>query len=251
MAVDTKSTRRDAARLDRKSVNLYQVNSCGDTDDTNILDFHTWGLHKNLVAQWFRSETKVPLCQYHHACIRQPASLLPKTPTLCGSSAGPRFDADCHLSDPVAARQPQNATVSDVISTIEIRNIKVNYPGSNNYTQFAYDGMGNRVQIVETVGGTTTSTRQFIFAQGGMCEIRDSSGTVVDRLFRLGESISGANYFFSFDQLKSIRTLSDSTGTVQATHCATINRTQAETVAPLKIVPMSEFAEGRFTCQNE
>jgi hypothetical protein len=84
-----------------------------------------------------------------------------------------------------------------------------------------------------------------------MCEIRDSSGTVVDRLFRLGESISGANYFFSFDQLKSIRTLSDSTGTVQATHCATINRTQAETVAPLKIVPMSEFAEGRFTCQNE
>jgi RHS repeat-associated protein len=72
------------------------------------------------------------------------------------------------------------------------------------------------VQIVETVGGAVTSTRQFVFADGGMCEIRDGSGNVTNQLFKFGETISSNKYFFAYDRLGSVRGLSDINGIVQS-----------------------------------
>jgi RHS repeat-associated protein len=93
--------------------------------------------------------------------------------------------------------------------------ITINYPGSGNFTSFTYDGMGNRVKIVES--GTVSSTKQFIFAQGGMCEVRDSGGTnVLNQFFNYGEVISGSGYFFTYDHLGSVRDLASLSGNFQA-----------------------------------
>src|SRR5207245_2017074 len=50
-----------------------------------------------------------------------------------------------------------------------------------------------------------------------LCEERDSTGgTVTKRFFGHGEQISGANYFFTWDHLGSVREMTDSSGTLQA-----------------------------------
>jgi RHS repeat-associated protein len=112
--------------------------------------------------------------------------------------------------------------LSDGVNTyqwdVENRLITINYPGSGNNSRFTYDGLGNRVKIVETTSGTISSTKQFIFAQGGMCEARDSGGTsVLNQYLKYGETISGSSYFFSYDHLGSVRELSDAFGAVQTT----------------------------------
>ena len=46
----------------------------------------------------------------------------------------------------------------------ENRLIKITYPGSGNNSQFTYDGFGRNVEIVETVSGSVTSTKQMVWA---------------------------------------------------------------------------------------
>jgi len=45
----------------------------------------------------------------------------------------------------------------------ENRLVQINYPGSGNYSQLTHDGLSKNVSIVETVGGSITSTKQFVW----------------------------------------------------------------------------------------
>ena len=83
----------------------------------------------------------------------------------------------------------------------ENRLIQINYPGTSNYSQFTYDGFGNKVKIVEVSGGTTTSTKQFVWCSSQMCEARNASGTVTAQYFAYGETISGTSYYYTRDHL--------------------------------------------------
>jgi RHS repeat-associated protein len=100
----------------------------------------------------------------------------------------------------------------------ENRMIKITYPGTNNFSSFVYDAFDQNISIVETTAGSVTSTKQFIWCgDDGRCEERDGSGTVTKRFFSdLGQTISGASYFYNGNHENSINELIDSTGNIQA-----------------------------------
>jgi RHS repeat-associated protein len=101
----------------------------------------------------------------------------------------------------------------------ENRNIEIDYPGSGNNSQFVYDGLGHRVAIVETRGGTVTSTKQFIWCWNQICEARDASSTLLNQYVALGQAnISGtaSNYYYALNHLGSIYEVTDASGTKQA-----------------------------------
>ncbi len=89
-----------------------------------------------------------------------------------------------------------------------------NYPGTGNNSQFVYDGLDRCVQIVEQSGGTTTSTKQFVWCGNKMCEARDGSGAVTAQYFDRGQTIGGANYYYTKDHLGSVREMSNSSGAI-------------------------------------
>src|SRR5262249_38947388 len=86
-----------------------------------------------------------------------------------------------------------------------------------NRSEFAYDGLGRRTQIVEKQNGSTVSTKKFLWGEAELCEERDSTGsTVTKRFFAQGEQTSGSNYFFTLDHLGSVREMTDSSQAIQA-----------------------------------
>lgn len=87
---------------------------------------------------------------------------------------------------------------------------------STNRTEFAYDGMGRRVQKSEIAGGVT-NTVKFVWCGMEMCEERDSSGgTVNKRFLGNGEQHNGTNYFYTRDHLGSVREMVAGDGTTVA-----------------------------------
>ena len=91
---------------------------------------------------------------------------------------------------------------------------------AGNHTEFTYNGVGERVAIVERAGltvgsGTVNSTKQYVWA-GGLAEERDGTNTVTKRYFGQGEQriVSGTpiNYFYTRDHLGSIREMMASNG---------------------------------------
>ncbi|HEY9754985.1 MAG TPA: RHS repeat-associated core domain-containing protein [Oculatellaceae cyanobacterium] len=82
----------------------------------------------------------------------------------------------------------------------ENRLIQINYPGSGNNSQFTYDPYGHNVKIVEVLGGSATSTRQFVWSGNAMREARDSSSNIVSQYFNRGQITSGISYFYELTQ---------------------------------------------------
>jgi RHS repeat-associated protein len=84
---------------------------------------------------------------------------------------------------------------------------------SSGVTGFAYDGEGRRVQ--ETLNGTLI--KQWVWCDGAQpCEERDASNNVTKRFYAHGEQIGGANYYFTFDHLTSVKELTNSAGSLVA-----------------------------------
>jgi RHS repeat-associated protein len=81
--------------------------------------------------------------------------------------------------------------------------IWITYPGTGNNSQFTYDGYGHTVNIVETVSGSVTGTKQYVWCGDKMCEARNASSTLLNQYFPLGETISATNYFYTTDHLGS------------------------------------------------
>jgi RHS repeat-associated protein len=94
------------------------------------------------------------------------------------------------------------------------RLIQVTYPGSGNYSQFTYDGLGHDVKILEYSGGTLSSTKQFVWCGDKMCEARNASSSITAQYFEFGQTISGSNYYYVLDRPGSIVILVDSSGNV-------------------------------------
>jgi len=92
---------------------------------------------------------------------------------------------------------------------------------AGNHTEFTYNGLGQRVSIIERTGttigsGTITSTKQYLWSGSTIMEERNASNIVTKRYFGSGEQrISGStptNYFYTFDHLGSIREMIASDG---------------------------------------
>jgi len=91
---------------------------------------------------------------------------------------------------------------------------------SGNNSQFATDGSGNRVKIIETSGGSVVCTKQFIWESKRFTasEARDGSGVITSQYFQHGQTLGGAvtKYYYTRDGLNSGREMVDSTGAAQA-----------------------------------
>jgi RHS repeat-associated protein len=130
--------------------------------------------------------------------------VIPSTATIT-----PTYDFDGNMTN--------NGNGQQYVWDAENRLICIKYTGGAT-SNFTYDAMGQRVGIVEkNSSGTVTSTKNIIWADGQMTEVRDATGTnVTNRFYPQGEQISGTNYYYTRDHLGSVREMTDSTGTVQA-----------------------------------
>jgi RHS repeat-associated protein len=92
----------------------------------------------------------------------------------------------------------------------------ISIAGPTNQSQFTYDGLGKRVQIIEETNGVTYATNKFVWDGQTLVEQRDlTGGTVTKRFFGQGEQISGTNYYFTRDHLGSVREMTDSSGAIK------------------------------------
>jgi RHS repeat-associated protein len=127
-----------------------------------------------------------------------------------GNYAYPSFDANGNMTSDGTNSYKWDA---------ENRLVEIDYPGTGNSSQFTYDGSGQNVQIVENVGGTVTSTRQFVWS-GEKAEARDVSGNLIAQFFGTGQinftGSTGSVYFYAGDLLNSIREVTDTSSNVQA-----------------------------------
>ncbi|MGD9680435.1 MAG: transposase [Candidatus Obscuribacterales bacterium] len=123
-----------------------------------------------------------------------------------GSSASPTFDDNGNMTSDGTNTYEWDA---------ENRLIKINYPGSQNYSRLVYDPRGRNVEILEYSSGSLTNKKQFVWLNSDRYEERNDSGAVVKQLFWLGETISGTKYFHTRDQIGSTRESTDSSGVIQ------------------------------------
>ncbi|MBX9947756.1 MAG: RHS repeat-associated core domain-containing protein [Candidatus Obscuribacterales bacterium] len=94
--------------------------------------------------------------------------------------------------------------------------IEIDYPGSNNRTEFTFDGHGSKVKIVEIVSGSITSTKQLLCDEDEIYESRDGSGSVVSQFYSRGQRITGNNYFYSLNHMQSVVELTEASGAIAA-----------------------------------
>jgi RHS repeat-associated protein len=85
-------------------------------------------------------------------------------------------------------------------------------------SEFTYNGLSQRVKIVEKESGNVTSTKQLIWSprEAQPCEERDASNNVTKRFYAQGEQIGATNYYYTRDHLGNIRELTDGNGAVQS-----------------------------------
>jgi RHS repeat-associated protein len=132
-----------------------------------------------------------------------------------------------HAFSTMVLKFVRNCQTAAILPLMAIRNaispLRITYPGVNNYSSFTYDGMGRNVSIVETVAGSVTSTKQFVWPQDKMSlnqpvEARDGSGNPLTQYFKRGQAnaISGASYFYTKDHVGSVREMTDNSGTIMA-----------------------------------
>jgi RHS repeat-associated protein len=89
--------------------------------------------------------------------------------------------------------------------------------GSSASTTMNYDGLGRRVQIIETgSSGNVTSTKNLIWDGMTIREERNATNAVTKMYFDNGVQIGGSNYFYTRDHLRSIRELTDASEVIQA-----------------------------------
>ena len=69
--------------------------------------------------------------------------------------------------------------------------------------------------------GSVSSTKQFVWDADRLCEERDASGTVTKQFFALGQTINGTPYYYTRDQINSVREMTDASGNVVAAYSYT------------------------------
>jgi RHS repeat-associated protein len=91
---------------------------------------------------------------------------------------------------------------------------------SNCLTQFTYDGAGHCVGISQSVAGIQISNRLFVWCDNMLREEHTPAGAVAKRFFDHGVQIAigaqAGNFYYTRDQLSSIREVTDGNGNIQA-----------------------------------
>ena len=124
------------------------------------------------------------------------------------------YDANGNLlSNNGTARSSTNYTFQ---WDAENRLVAINYPTTNQRSEFTYDGLGRRVKIVEKTGPTITATRQFVWDGLTIAEERDGSGNLTKRFYSQGQMNGSTALFYTLDHLRSIREIANGTGALQA-----------------------------------
>jgi RHS repeat-associated protein len=124
------------------------------------------------------------------------------------------YDADGNLiSNNGTARSSTNYTFQ---WDAENRLIAINYPTTNQRSEFTYDGLGRRVKIMEKTGATITSTKQFVWDGAAEAEERDGSGGLSKRFYSEGQVNGTTALFYTRDRLGSVREMLNSAQILQA-----------------------------------
>ena len=85
-----------------------------------------------------------------------------------------------------------------------------------NRSEFTYNGLSQRVTIVEKDNDAITSTKNLIWVGSEICEERDAGNSVAKHYYPQGMQAGSTNYYYSRDHLGSVRELTDSSGVMQA-----------------------------------
>ena len=95
------------------------------------------------------------------------------------------------------------------------RLVAINYPGTNNRTEFAYDGLSRRVRIVRTRRHDGQQLEAFVWERMVFAEERNNSNKVTRKHYTQGVPFLAYNpntatpYFYLRDHLGSIREMTD------------------------------------------
>jgi len=96
----------------------------------------------------------------------------------------------------------------------------INYTATNQRSQFTYDGIGRRVEILELTNGVVQSDTKYVWCGPAICEARDSTGAnVLRRMFERGEVFIGSpntSYYYTNDHLGSVREIVDNNGVLRS-----------------------------------
>lgn len=83
-------------------------------------------------------------------------------------------------------------------------------------SEFTYNGLSQRVKVIEKDNNAITSTKNLVWSGTEICEEHDGSNNVTKRYYAQGMQVGSANYYYTRDHLGSTRELTDSSGAVQA-----------------------------------
>ncbi|HEY9756550.1 MAG TPA: RHS repeat-associated core domain-containing protein [Oculatellaceae cyanobacterium] len=94
----------------------------------------------------------------------------------------------------------------------ENRLVQINYPGTGNNSKFTYDGLNHLVKITESENNAITSTMQLVRTALNIREVRDTSGTLLRKYFKLGVANGTDTYFYLVNQRGDIVSETSSSG---------------------------------------
>src|SRR5207245_2378946 len=77
------------------------------------------------------------------------------------------------------------------------RLVAINYTGTNNRSEFTYDGLSRMVKIVEKTKSRITSTRKFVWCGMERCEFRDDKDAVTLFVYPQGQFSGKTPYFYT------------------------------------------------------
>ena len=83
-------------------------------------------------------------------------------------------------------------------------------------SEFTYNGLSQRVKIVEKDNGSVTSAKNLVWVGSEIGEERDASNNVTKRYYAQGVQIGSTNYYYTRDHLGSIREMIDSSEVMHA-----------------------------------
>jgi len=83
-------------------------------------------------------------------------------------------------------------------------------------SEFTYNGLSQRVKIVEKDNGSVTSAKNLVWVGSEIGEERDASNNVTKRYYAQGAQIGSTNYYYTRDHLGSIREMIDSSEVMHA-----------------------------------
>ena len=88
-------------------------------------------------------------------------------------------------------------------------------------SEFVYDGLGRRVRIVEKSSGTVIKDHQYFWLGSSIIQERDvlkATKPITKRYFAQGVQINGQPYYYTVDNLGSVRELVDAKGQIRAAY---------------------------------